>query len=242
MSVEGSIQEAKRLLISGDKNQAGDILLALVQDDPKCDQAWLLLEQCVDRPDQKLFCLKKALYLNPTSEEIRARYKQLEWITSVTPQESSEEGTPEEANQPAPQEDQQNPPAKKPVREIGLLIFGLGLLALCIFAAVAFINVPAKDMPTLPKNQITYRIDGTAKSVMVSFNNGTWSAEQKEVHPTWEQRYTMSAGSFPYILVVNEGGGSVFCEIQINGKTWKRAKAPIESGIILCGGWLGPSS
>jgi len=69
--MEGDLQRAISLIKSGQKKQGGKILVELVKQQPKNESAWLWLSDCVNDNKQKIFCLNRALEINPNNNEVR---------------------------------------------------------------------------------------------------------------------------------------------------------------------------
>jgi len=65
-------QQALAAAQAGDQAQARALLEALLQEDPRDDEAWLWLAGFIDSHDQALAYLARALVLNPANERARA--------------------------------------------------------------------------------------------------------------------------------------------------------------------------
>ncbi|WP_322798285.1 tetratricopeptide repeat protein [Thermoflexus sp.] len=65
------LREAIELVKKGDKISARQMLVEILRADPKNELAWLWLSVCVDDMEQKKYCLKRALSINPNSQYAR---------------------------------------------------------------------------------------------------------------------------------------------------------------------------
>jgi Bacterial PH domain len=63
---------------SGDKVLGRQLLAQLVKQDPSNEMGWLWLSTCIDSLDQKKYCLKEVLKLNPKNQDARAALDRLE--------------------------------------------------------------------------------------------------------------------------------------------------------------------
>jgi len=66
--LETQLTQAVQAIKSKDFPTARKILAAIIQQDPKNEQAWLFLTLCVDDPQKKLDCLQQVLAINPQNE------------------------------------------------------------------------------------------------------------------------------------------------------------------------------
>lgn len=91
VSLEGGMEEniskeklsrAIQLIKEGNKQNAGEILLELVNDEPNNELAWLWLSSCYDNEKKKLFSLSKVLEINPNNEKARIAYQKLTTLVS----------------------------------------------------------------------------------------------------------------------------------------------------------------
>ncbi|MBV5343887.1 tetratricopeptide repeat protein [bacterium] len=76
--VSEKLNQAVHLIKSGNKLDALPILKEIVQIDPNNENAWLWLYSCVDKVEQKKYCLHQALRINPNNKNARAAVEKLE--------------------------------------------------------------------------------------------------------------------------------------------------------------------
>lgn len=111
------LRQAITLINSGKKKEAILLLRDVINQEPHNEQAWLWLYSCVDKIDQKIFCLQKALSINPSNADakkalagLNAANKQILYNNQIEPSTSV----------PIKQSEQNTPPRikhQKPVRQ-----------------------------------------------------------------------------------------------------------------------------
>ena len=67
----GRLNEAIQLALSGQRQQAKALLIALLKENPKEELAWLWVVDLIDSTEEKIIILKRASSLNPNSELIQ---------------------------------------------------------------------------------------------------------------------------------------------------------------------------
>lgn len=104
MSTE-KLQQAITLIKAGNKKGGQNLLVDIVNTDPKNETAWLWLASVVSQ-DKRIFCLEKVLDINPNNVQARQYLEKLKTNGPIqpnsTPQPSivNKEGTPKVVEQP----------------------------------------------------------------------------------------------------------------------------------------------
>jgi pimeloyl-ACP methyl ester carboxylesterase len=184
MSEQELLQAGISAIKSGDRRRASTILAQLVKEYPRSERGWYLLGMYLTAPDQREYCFKRVLEINPNNFEAR---KQLSPLfkpqpasppPAQTPPPSAPEQTPkkvqpflpyEEAEQtpeqpaifhpPAPQkvEKQQAPAKKKKDNKLltASIIAGVAIV-LAVSTAALFMLYRSYNQPLspAPQNQI----------------------------------------------------------------------------------------
>ena len=65
MNIEQALSQARFHIAQNRKEQAREILLAILREFPDNDEAWILSAQVSDEPGEVLYCLQQAIKLNP---------------------------------------------------------------------------------------------------------------------------------------------------------------------------------
>lgn len=82
-------REAVKAARAGERLRARDLLLELVEGEPRNEMAWLWLSELVDDPEDKIIALENVLTINPGRPLARQRLEQLrEQRTQAAPQQS----------------------------------------------------------------------------------------------------------------------------------------------------------
>lgn len=63
--MDTDLRQAITLIKSGDKKGGGQLLAEIVKKDPRNVNAWLWLSSCVNSNEQRIYCLKKVLEIEP---------------------------------------------------------------------------------------------------------------------------------------------------------------------------------
>jgi hypothetical protein len=71
------LNSAIRAIKSGDKATGSQLLAGIIREDPANEVAWVWLATCVDDPEKKRFCLKKAMAINPTNQTYKKALERL---------------------------------------------------------------------------------------------------------------------------------------------------------------------
>lgn len=81
---------------AGDRQEGAALLAQAVLQNPRSEAGWYWLAAAVDDPARKRFCLKRALAINPASEQIQAALAQLEAAAEPAPALSEIPAEPEQ--------------------------------------------------------------------------------------------------------------------------------------------------
>jgi tetratricopeptide (TPR) repeat protein len=72
------MEQAIRAYKSGEKQKAQKLLARLVKAEPNNEDAWLLLAGCIENSEQKQYCLKRVLKINPNNARAKQSLKKYE--------------------------------------------------------------------------------------------------------------------------------------------------------------------
>lgn len=78
MSSPESLQRAIEAARAGRKEEARDLLIQIVENDPENETAWIWLSGLVDSLDDRIIACENALTLNPANEKVRAYLAELQ--------------------------------------------------------------------------------------------------------------------------------------------------------------------
>jgi len=84
--VENELQQAIALIKAGNTSSAILILKSILKTNRNNELAWLWLSSCMDKPEDKIYCFREALRINPENDQTKRALEQLEPNPSPQPQ------------------------------------------------------------------------------------------------------------------------------------------------------------
>jgi len=101
---------------------------------------------------------------------------------------------------------------------------------------------PPSATATRPAYIVEYRLGGTASRADITLENETGGTEQfgNVLVKGWSKKFGAERRQFVYISAQNQDeGGSIRCEIWVNGELWKEAESRGAYCIASCSGAVG---
>jgi|SRR5919199_3511148 hypothetical protein len=88
---------------------------------------------------------------------------------------------------------------------------------------------------------ITYQVEGTAESVLVTYTNEQNGMQQEEISLPWEKNLpSMGFGKSVVLTATNRGGaGTITCKIIRDGNEWRNLTSTAAYGTATCNGIVG---
>lgn len=88
---------------------------------------------------------------------------------------------------------------------------------------------------------VTYKISGTADKAMVTYSTPSGTEQQNGAHVPWHKTFKVKKNTFDVLTVSaqNSGGGTITCEIDVDGVKVKAAKSSGAYAIASCDHALG---
>ena len=77
------LEQAIRAYKSGEKQKAQKLLARIVQAEPNNADAWLWLADCIEQDEQKLYCLRRALKIDPNNILVKQSLKKYAELRSL---------------------------------------------------------------------------------------------------------------------------------------------------------------
>jgi len=111
--VSDKLNAAIAAIKAGNKAVGLRLLSEVVQADPNNETAWLWLSTCVNKTEQKKYCLSKALSINPSNQNARRALEQLESSPQPSFEEMSSVSSTKSLSSLPTQKVQQVPPGAK---------------------------------------------------------------------------------------------------------------------------------
>jgi hypothetical protein len=104
---------------------------------------------------------------------------------------------------------------------IGLLALVL-LVVFILFIAIGVYAVRHTASSALKPVSVIYKVNGTARSASLTYNNEQGGTQQRRVVLPWEESFVMRPGAFLYISAQNQNDhGSLTVTITVDGKQYR---------------------
>ena len=147
--VSEKLNQAVQLIKSGNKIAALPILKEIVQAEPNNENAWLWLYSCVEKVEQKKYCLQQAIRINPDNQKAHEALLKLESQTSIAAQQTHPSTDPftRSSMENLDREKQQTQPrTKESLKRKGILPFiGIFFVTACLvltLLAILLVRIP----------------------------------------------------------------------------------------------------
>jgi hypothetical protein len=95
--------------------------------------------------------------------------------------------------------------------------------------------------PKLPngQHQIVYRVGGTATKALITYTTPSGQEQQNGAHVPWKRSLKAKDFSMLSVTAQNSGGGTITCEIDVDGQVKKRSKSSGAYAVVSCDAALG---
>ena len=144
---EDQLQQAINLFKEEKKEEASKVLTALLEQEPGNELAWLWLAACTAHPEERRYCLEKALEINPENQKARTALERMQPpaapAADPAPAPASPPlSSPSEPAAPAAVINTRRRPGRKMslYRKILIAVFSLLMLVVLGFIFIAFIS------------------------------------------------------------------------------------------------------
>lgn len=107
--------------------------------------------------------------------------------------------------------------------------------------AAATSSPAAKPKPMSTTRVVTYRIGGSANTALITYSTPSGQEQNNGAHVPWHKTFKVKKGSFAVLVVSaqNHGGGTITCEIDVDGVKVKASKSSGAYAIASCDHSLG---
>jgi hypothetical protein len=108
-------------------------------------------------------------------------------------------------------------------------------------AATGTTSAAPTAKPSSTTRTVTYKIGGTATQALITYATPSGQEQQNGARVPWHKTFKVKKGSFAVLVVSaqNKGGGTITCEIDVDGKQVKAAKSSGAYAIASCDHPLG---
>ncbi|MBE3116136.1 tetratricopeptide repeat protein [Candidatus Bathyarchaeota archaeon] len=177
MAQEEELKQAITLIRAGNKGEAVPILKTILKTDRNNERAWFWMSACVDKIEDKIFCLHEALRINPNNENVKTALSKLEEPSEPTLEQITLPSTTVTPQSPAQVSILDQEKKKNTTTRNILILIGLILVICCIATVISF-NRNSLVAPNLSGYQIDYVVSGTANGASITYDNAQGGTEQ----------------------------------------------------------------
>ncbi len=110
--VDNALEQVVSFIKAGNTEQGGKILVSLLKENQRLERAWAWLYACVKTDDQRIYCLKKVIELNPQHDRAKAALEKLMGQQN-SQKDATSIATEEIKTQQAPKDNQPQEPTAK---------------------------------------------------------------------------------------------------------------------------------
>lgn len=207
-----NLLHAINILKSGDKEEARNLLIAILRKEPDNEIAWQWMYNAVQNQKEKIDCLKQIIRINPGNTDASRLLLKLQNTPII-----------KKPVIPLPVAPLQSP--KKP--NLLLILIAAIVLIVALICCVSLLNVPTEL-------EAKYVVRGSTNSAFINYFNEQGGTEQVEVYLPFEKIMTVSPGAALTIVAQSRGNGSITCEIWLNGKQLKTSTSTAQYGVVTC--------
>lgn len=259
------LEQARIAIQQGDREKARAILASLVKTEPQNSNAWLLLAEVLDNPQQASYCRERAQNILKNQSQQNIVSNKVE----ITPAKPINDGSkkfqakcpfcaeliPSDAivcpycgrnlsNQAAqvmnsPQRIQPKPIAPSPVNKkssYGTNVF-LAILLGIVLVCGFILLMGALEGSSTP--DVRYEVIGSSNSANILWFNAQGGMEQGDYKLPFRKSFSFNNGEYVSVVASSYDSGTVTCQIWVNDKLWRESTSSGVYSVVSCNGILG---
>lgn len=259
------LEQAQIAIQQGNREKARAILANLVKTEPLNSNAWLLLAEILDNPQQASYCRERAQSILKNQSQQNIISNKVE----ITPAKPSNDGSkkiqakcpfcaeliPSDAivcpycgrnlsNQTAqvinsPQRLQPKPVNSNSVNKkssYGTNVF-LAILVGIVLVCGFIILMSALEGISTP--DVRYEVIGSSNSANILWFNAQGGIEQGDYTLPFRKSFSFSNGEYASLTATSYNSGSVTCQIWVNDKLWRESTSSGAYSVVNCNGFIG---
>ena len=98
--------------------------------------------------------------------------------------------------------------------------------------------------PTMPKlstgeHRVTYKVGGSASKALITYATPGGQEQKNGASVPWRRSFKAKDFSVLSLSAQNKGGGTISCEIDVDGKVKKRSSSSGAYAVVMCTASLG---
>lgn len=263
-----SIEQARVAIQQGDRTKARDILASLVKTEPQNYNAWLLLAEVLDNPQQAAYCRERAQSI--LKEQAQQNISQSNVVTNSVPQAINREVKQVHAKCPfcaevipsdarvcpycgrnltqqavsSPRISQSQIQAKPnttrlPENKKSSYLTNI-VIAIVIGLCLVCGGIPLMaSLETASAPEVRYEVIGSSNSANIMWFNAQGGIEQGDYNLPFRKNFSFSNGEYVSLVATSYDSGAVTCQIWVNDKLWRESTSSGAYSVVSCNGILG---
>lgn len=261
-----SIEQARVAIQQGDRAKARDILASLVKAEPQNYNAWLLLAEVLENPQQAAYCRERAqtilknqaqqniaqnnVAINPVPPAINTEVRQVQakcpFCAEIIPSDARVcpycgRNLSNQAVQVvnSPQRLQTKPIASSPVNQkssYGTNVVLAVLVGIILVCGFIFLMGAVEGVST---PEVRYEVIGSSNSATILWFNAQGGMEQGDYNLPFRKNFSFSNGEYASLVATSYDSGTITCQIWVNDTLWRESTSSGMYSSVSCNGIIG---
>lgn len=249
------LEQARIEIQQGNRAKAREILASLVKAEPENSNAWLLLAEVLDNPQQASYCRERAQAilknraqqnLNPSDHTVNKTQAKCPYCAELIPSDSkvcpycgrSLSRQPVSISNPS-QQNQLKPTSTNSAKKRSSYWTNILLAVLVGICLVCGIIPLMASLESASTPDVRYEVTGSANSANILWFNAQGGIEQGDYYLPFKKNFSFTNGTYASLTATNYGSGSITCQIWVNDKLWRESKSSGAYSVVNCNGIIG---
>lgn len=256
------IEQARIAIQQGNRAKAREILANLVKAEPQNSNAWLLLAEVLDNPQQAAYCRERAQTILKNQAEqkfapsstvsssnigVNKIQAKCPFCAELIPSDAkvcpycgrslSHQAIPVSAPS---QQGQIKPnstkfPEKKKSSYWTNIIIAI-LVGICLVCG----GIPLlASLEGITTPDVRYEVIGSSSSANILWFNAQGGIEQGDYYLPFKKSFSFSNGTYASLTATSYDSGTLTCQIWVNDKLWRESKSSGLYSVVNCNGIIG---
>lgn len=262
------LEQARLAIQQGDRAKAIAILANLVKSEPQNSDAWLLLAEVLDNPEQASYCRERARLIlknqalqnvapnlvkihpaEPIYDHNKKAQEKCPFCAELIPFDAricpycgrNLANQPELSTSPSQRLEPRpvQPQVAKNTSSYGRNILLAGVLSILVVCGCLLLAAVFQGASTY---NVRYEITGSTSAATITWMNSQGGIEQGDFRLPFQKSFSFDGGGYASLTAQNYyDSGSITCQIWVNDVLWRESNSSGAYSIALCNGILGES-